>query len=291
MTHKRHRSQSSSNSKTGTSDANALDASSSSTGYPATMQARRPMEEEHHPSPQGYNDIHPIDITSAEPRVHHLEREESHYMYHDTTYPRRHHGSRSRHSSTTTVTTTASSDGHETSHTIIVPSPVQQESSDEKDWLPKQNEKQANESIGDAEALTTGPKNFVAGYDSHGGGSLKTHPLAWIALFFLVVLRSAVSIFQNTFSPIPKTVAHYLSVDLSAVNWMFNIQAVVYIGLSFFTGWIFERFGTKKSVSYPTFDRVPSCRHVLMELGLFSFSLFLLVLSPPSDAGFAGLLS
>ncbi|KAI8146481.1 major facilitator superfamily domain-containing protein [Fennellomyces sp. T-0311] len=78
--------------------------------------------------------------------------------------------------------------------------------------------------------------------------STRTHPMAWIALFLLVVLRSSVSIFQNTFSPIPKVVASYLGVSLTGVNWLFNIQAVVYIVLSFFTGWMFERLGTKKSL-------------------------------------------
>ncbi|KAI9495729.1 hypothetical protein BDB00DRAFT_213423 [Zychaea mexicana] len=79
--------------------------------------------------------------------------------------------------------------------------------------------------------------------------STRTHPLAWIGLFFLVVLRSSVSIFQNTFSPIPNIVADYLNVSLTEVNWLFNIQAVVYIVLSFITGWMFERLGTKRSVS------------------------------------------
>lgn len=77
----------------------------------------------------------------------------------------------------------------------------------------------------------------------------RTQPMAWIALFFLVVLRAAVSIFQNTFNPIPAVVANYLGVNLTAINWLFNVQTVVYILLSFISGWIFERLGTKKSAS------------------------------------------
>ncbi|CDH52251.1 hypothetical protein RO3G_13522 [Lichtheimia corymbifera JMRC:FSU:9682] len=105
--------------------------------------------------------------------------------------------SMSRQSSSTTI-----SDGRETSHTIIVSS--EQTDDDEKHWAP---------------AATKAT--------DHDNGRIRTHPMAWIALFFLVVLRSAVSIFQNTFSPIPTVVADYLGVSLTEVNWLFNIQAVL----------------------------------------------------------------
>ncbi|KAI9307437.1 hypothetical protein BJ944DRAFT_275381 [Cunninghamella echinulata] len=75
----------------------------------------------------------------------------------------------------------------------------------------------------------------------------KTYPMAWIALFFLVFLRSAISIYNNTFNPIPTVTATYLNVDLTAINWLFNIQAVVYIIVSFGTSWLFETLGVKKS--------------------------------------------
>lgn len=76
----------------------------------------------------------------------------------------------------------------------------------------------------------------------------RTYPMAWVALFFLVVLRSAVSIFQNTFNPIPNVVANYLGVSLTAINWLYNVVSVVYIVVSFGTGWLFETLGVKKSV-------------------------------------------
>lgn len=76
----------------------------------------------------------------------------------------------------------------------------------------------------------------------------RTYPVAWLILFLLVCLRSAVSIYQTTFSPIPAVVAEYMGVTLTAVNWLANVQFVVYVILSFFTGWIFETMGVKKSV-------------------------------------------
>ncbi|CAO3619115.1 unnamed protein product [Cunninghamella blakesleeana] len=76
----------------------------------------------------------------------------------------------------------------------------------------------------------------------------KTYPIAWVALFFLVFLRTAISIYNNTFNPIPTVTATYLHVDLTSINWLFNIQAVVYIIVSFVTSWLFETLGVKKSL-------------------------------------------
>ncbi|KAI9321387.1 major facilitator superfamily domain-containing protein [Dichotomocladium elegans] len=126
----------------------------------------------------------------------------------------------SRQSSSSTMSV-----GRATCFTIIDSS--SQNNSDEKQCIPSKGENCA-----------------AAGGNDH----LRTHPLAWVALFFLVVLRAGVSIFQNTFSPIPKLVAEYLGVSLSNVNWLFNIQAVVYIVISFITGWLYERIGTKRSL-------------------------------------------
>lgn len=77
---------------------------------------------------------------------------------------------------------------------------------------------------------------------------LKTYPQAWIALFLLVCLRAGSAVFQYTFAPIPAVTAEYFGVSLSAINWLSNIQGLIYVFLSFFTGWIFEKLGVKKSV-------------------------------------------
>ena len=142
-----------------------------------------------------------------------------------------------RSSSTSTVTT---ADGRDT---IIVSSSTQTTDDDEK-RLPHNH----NSTIMNDSAWSNAEKQEIT-HNDHSQRHQRTHPLAWIALFFLVVLRSSVSIFQNTFSPIPNLVANYLNVNLTGVNWLFNIQAIVYIILSFITGWIFERLGTKISAS------------------------------------------
>ncbi|KAI8140363.1 major facilitator superfamily domain-containing protein [Fennellomyces sp. T-0311] len=77
---------------------------------------------------------------------------------------------------------------------------------------------------------------------------LKTYPQAWLVLFFLVLLRTAVAVFQFTFSVVPSLTAEFYSVSLTGVNWLANVQCVVYVFCSFFTGWLFERLGVKRSL-------------------------------------------
>lgn len=77
---------------------------------------------------------------------------------------------------------------------------------------------------------------------------LKTYPQAWFALFLLVLLRTAISVFQFTFSVVPTLTGEIFDVSLTFVNWLANIQGVMYVIMSFFTGWIFQRLGVKKSV-------------------------------------------
>jgi hypothetical protein len=79
---------------------------------------------------------------------------------------------------------------------------------------------------------------------------LKTYPQAWVALLLLVLLRTAVSVFQFTFSVVPTITSQYFDVSLSAVNWLANVQCIIYVVMSFFTGLIFEKLGVKRSVIY-----------------------------------------
>ncbi|KAI8343743.1 major facilitator superfamily domain-containing protein [Chlamydoabsidia padenii] len=137
--------------------------------------------------------------------------------------------------------------GHDSNHTTLTPmedikkGAVEEEeirrssSSSLKAWLTRQNQNHRRQS-----------SSSQLPFHSHA--DCKTYPMAWVALFFLVLLRAAVSIYNNTFSPIPVVTAKYLDVDLTAINWLFNVQAVVFILVSFFTSWLFESLGVKKSL-------------------------------------------
>lgn len=78
---------------------------------------------------------------------------------------------------------------------------------------------------------------------------LKTYPIAWVLLFFIVLIRAAVAIFANTFSPIPSVTADFMGISLSSINWLYNTMAICYIVASFFTSYLYKLIGVKWSVS------------------------------------------
>jgi hypothetical protein len=77
----------------------------------------------------------------------------------------------------------------------------------------------------------------------------KTYPVAWVLLFFMVILRSAIAIYNNTFSPIPTVTAEFLGISLSKINWLYNVMGLAYVTTSFFTSWLYQKAGIKWSVS------------------------------------------
>jgi hypothetical protein len=79
---------------------------------------------------------------------------------------------------------------------------------------------------------------------------LKTYPIAWLLLFFIVAIRAAVAIFANTFSPIPSVTADFMGISLSSINWLYNTMAICYIVASFFTSYLYQKIGVKWSVSF-----------------------------------------
>ncbi|KAF1806907.1 major facilitator superfamily domain-containing protein [Mucor lusitanicus] len=76
----------------------------------------------------------------------------------------------------------------------------------------------------------------------------KTYPIAWVLLFFIVLIRAAVAIFANTFSPIPSVTADFMGISLSSINWLYNTMAICYIVASFFTSYLYKKIGVKWSL-------------------------------------------
>ncbi|ORX58801.1 MFS general substrate transporter [Hesseltinella vesiculosa] len=97
------------------------------------------------------------------------------------------------------------------------------------------------------EAETSSSYTIVEDNASSDEPPPKTYPQAWMGLFFLVMLRTSVSVFQCTYTVVPTITGEFFGVSLSAVNWLSNIQGLVYVALSFITGWIFEQLGVKRS--------------------------------------------
>lgn len=128
--------------------------------------------------------------------------------------------------------TSFSSEGLESSHTVINESPQSSYDLKEKNNAMLDAELRPNNT--NSESITP---------------ELKTYPIAWVLLFFIVVLRAAVAIFGNTFSPIPSVTAEFMGISLSSINWIYNVMSICYIIASFFTSWLYLTIGVKWSVS------------------------------------------
>lgn len=77
----------------------------------------------------------------------------------------------------------------------------------------------------------------------------KTSIVAWFELAALCGLASSCSLMWLSFSVVSDISVKWLDVDMTGVNWLGNATALMYIFTSLITGWFFERFGVKRSVS------------------------------------------
>ncbi|KAI8640411.1 major facilitator superfamily domain-containing protein [Parasitella parasitica] len=106
---------------------------------------------------------------------------------------------------------------------------------------------------------------------------LKTYPIAWVLLFFIVVIRAAVAIFSNTFSPIPSVTAEFMGISLSSINWLYNTMAICYIIASFFTSYLYKKIGVKWSLFFSGLVLSAGCwiRWVAVKINPPSFPLLM----------------
>lgn len=77
----------------------------------------------------------------------------------------------------------------------------------------------------------------------------KTSLVAWFELAALCGLASSCSLMWLSFSVVSDISVKWLDVDMTGVDWLGNATAFMYVFTSLITGWFFERFGVKRSVS------------------------------------------
>ncbi|KAI7901997.1 major facilitator superfamily domain-containing protein [Cokeromyces recurvatus] len=75
--------------------------------------------------------------------------------------------------------------------------------------------------------------------------SNETSLLAWIELIFVILLNMSVNLRWLTFSPVASLAAEYMNVSMSSITWLANCATLIFIAISTFTGWVFERYGMK----------------------------------------------
>jgi hypothetical protein len=76
----------------------------------------------------------------------------------------------------------------------------------------------------------------------------QTSLVAWFELAALCGLASSCSLMWLSFSAVTDISVKWLDVNITAVSWLGNATALMYIFTSLITGWFFEKFGVKNSV-------------------------------------------
>lgn len=71
----------------------------------------------------------------------------------------------------------------------------------------------------------------------------------WIGLAAIFILNVSTSFVWLTFNAVPQITANWLNTGLTEVNLTVILYFIGYITMSPFSGYAFERFGLKKSVS------------------------------------------
>ncbi|KAI8073497.1 major facilitator superfamily domain-containing protein [Gilbertella persicaria] len=69
--------------------------------------------------------------------------------------------------------------------------------------------------------------------------------MAWVVLFFVIMLNMSVNLRWSTFSPVSSISAEYMDVSISSITWLSNCATLIFIAISICTGWIFEHYGMK----------------------------------------------
>lgn len=77
----------------------------------------------------------------------------------------------------------------------------------------------------------------------------QTSLMAWFELAALCALASSCSIMWLSFSVVTDISVKWLDVNISSVSWLGNATALMFIFTSLITGWFFEKYGVKNSVS------------------------------------------
>jgi hypothetical protein len=77
----------------------------------------------------------------------------------------------------------------------------------------------------------------------------RTSWMAWVVVVVVVLISTASATMWMTASSVPSATSAYLNVDLTQLNWLSNISAILNTTFSLPSALSYERFGLKKSVN------------------------------------------
>ncbi|KAI9301466.1 major facilitator superfamily domain-containing protein [Cunninghamella echinulata] len=87
----------------------------------------------------------------------------------------------------------------------------------------------------------------------------KTSWVAWLQVAIVVGITSSSALMWMTATSSPQVSAEYFNVNLSSVNWLSNVSAIITAIFSIPAGWCYEKFGIKISLIIAAATNVLGC--------------------------------
>ncbi|KAL1918045.1 uncharacterized protein VTP21DRAFT_3311 [Calcarisporiella thermophila] len=113
--------------------------------------------------------------------------------------------------------------------------------------LPQDAEKTSPPPLTLTEPATTLAASRPGGEQEQSAGK-GTRFQAWFGLVMIVMLTSVGGMNWLTFAVVSTKSTEFLQVSFTAVNWLSNASSIVYVIMSLFTGWYYDRFGIKSAL-------------------------------------------
>ncbi|CAO3621581.1 unnamed protein product [Cunninghamella echinulata] len=112
-------------------------------------------------------------------------------------------------------------------------------------------------SIRDEESKPEGHEVIVEMEEHEVDG--KTSWVAWLQVAIVVGITSSSALMWMTATSSPQVSAEYFNVNLSSVNWLSNVSAIITAIFSIPAGWCYEKFGIKISLIIAAATNVVGC--------------------------------
>lgn len=86
-----------------------------------------------------------------------------------------------------------------------------------------------------------------------------TSKMAWVVVFCVILLNTAVNITWLSPSSAPKVTSTWMDVSFSDLNWLSNVSSIINAIASLPTAWSYERFGIKYNLLVAGFVNMLGC--------------------------------
>ncbi|KAI8054981.1 major facilitator superfamily domain-containing protein [Gilbertella persicaria] len=74
--------------------------------------------------------------------------------------------------------------------------------------------------------------------------------IAWLQVISIMLINSAVSLMWLSASSTPSAASEWLGINLTQLNWLSNVSAIINTFFSLVTGWSYQQFGIKANIIF-----------------------------------------